>query len=304
MMEDTQSWKRIPIPQLLEVAKALSNELRLRILEALSEKPMSVTELTKLLGVAQPTVTISIQMLEAVGLVQSMQHLGRGKICTRTCNTIIFDLPTVLEENVEIKELSMPIGMFSDCSIKPSCGLVGKEGTIGNIDDPQSFYLPERAEAQLIWLSKDGYIEYRFPSGGDTGGALKSISVSAELCSEAWGYDEKWKSDITLSINGHTVGTWTSPGDFGETKGSLTPVWWHGVTQYGMLTEWTVDDTGSFINGERVSDVTLGRLQLNKNEPIVVRFAVRPDAENCGGMNVFGRQFGNHPQDIKLSFVR
>ncbi|MEI3204121.1 MAG: hypothetical protein V8S73_05705 [Lachnospiraceae bacterium] len=36
-----------------------------------------------------------------------------------------------------------------------------------------------------------------------------------EICSEAPGYKEDWKSDLTLWVNDVEVGTWTCPGDLG-----------------------------------------------------------------------------------------
>jgi predicted transcriptional regulator len=303
-MSGMEMVKRIPIPQVLETAKALSSELRLRILEALSEKPMSLSELVKLLGVAQPTISINIQMLEEAGLVITTQGLGRGKICSRACDSLLLDLPRVAGEHTMTKEIQMPVGLYTDFLVKGQCGLVGKEGLIGNADDPLSFYLPERSEALLIWFSEDGYVEYRFPNITLADHTIRSLTVSAELCSEAWGYNEEWPSDITVSVNGAEIGTWTCPGDFGDTKGRLTPGWWYGVTQHGKLTEWTIGPDGSLINGEPCSSTSIQDLQLDKLQAITVRFAVKPDAANRGGINLFGKQFGNDAQDIKLIFVR
>ena len=42
------------------------------------------------------------------------------------------------------------------------------------------------------------------------------------------------------------------------------------------------------------------RSGCSHGEPIVVRIGVRPDAENVGGLNLFGREFGNYPQDLGL----
>ena len=55
--------QRYPASRLIDVAKALSGDLRLRILEALGEKSMSISQLAAKLGVAQPTITINIQLL-------------------------------------------------------------------------------------------------------------------------------------------------------------------------------------------------------------------------------------------------
>jgi predicted transcriptional regulator len=285
-MEEGQLCKRIPTPDVLEVAKALSNELRLRILEALSEKPMSVSELTQQLGVAQPTVSINIQILESAGLIETAQRFGRGKICSRSCDTLLLDLPKVPSEMAHRQTIQMPVGMYSDFHAKAPCGLVGKEGLIGNVDDPHAFYRPERAEAFLVWFSEVGYLEYKFPNSSNADAPVRALSLSAELCSEALGFKEEWPSDITLSINGWDIGTWTSPGDFGENKGALTPGWWVGGTQYGLLTEWTVDEHGSSINGTPSSFITMQQLKLDAGEPIVVRFTVKADARHRGGLNV------------------
>jgi predicted transcriptional regulator len=60
----------------------------------------------------------------------------------------------------------------------------------------------------------------------------------------------------------------------------------------------TADDTT--IDGVRLSDVTLSDLGLRPSQPIVLRVAVARSAVNVGGLNLFGRAFGNYPQDIVL----
>ncbi len=303
-MAEEEQYKKIPTPDILEVAKALASDLRLRILETLSERPMSVSELTQLLGVAQPTISINVQILESVGLVHSAQRLGRGKIITRSCESLLLDLPKVPHEMSHYHTVQMPVGMYTDFQIKAPCGLVGKDGLIGNVDDTQAFYMPERSEAFLVWFSEDGYLEYKFPNAVTSTDRLRALSISAELCSEALGFKEEWPSDISLSINGWDVGTWTSPGDFGEKKGQLTPNWWVGGTQYGNLTEWSVDEHGSSVNGIPSSFITLEHLKLDAGEPITVRFSVKENAHNRGGLNILGNHFGNVPQDIKLVLSR
>ncbi|MCS7462822.1 helix-turn-helix domain-containing protein [Paenibacillus doosanensis] len=303
-MDETSTSKRVSAPLLLDTAKALSSELRLRILQALSEKPMSVSELTKVLGVAQPTISINVQMLEEVGLIETAQKLGRGKICLRTCDSLVLDLPVVPSESLKVKEVHMPVGMYTSFRVKAPCGLVNNEGVIGNVDEPTSFYMPERAEALLIWFSEAGYVEYSFPNAASNDPLIRELKVSAEVCSETYGYNEDWPSDITVSINGMELGTFTSPGDFGGTKGRLTPVWWKGGTQYGLLAEWSVNETAAYVNGVPSAPLTVNDLQLHPDRPIVVRFEVKAEARHRGGLNLFGKRFGNVPQDIKLVFSR
>lgn len=62
------------------------------------------------------------------------------------------------------------------------------------------------------------------------------------------GYNTRWPSDITVSINGMEIGTWTSPGDMGGEHGRLTPDWWTiENTQYGFLTTWKGNTLGSWM---------------------------------------------------------
>ena len=42
-----------------------------------------------------------------------------------------------------------------------------------------------------------------------------------ELSSEVPGTNANWPSDITLWVNEIEIGTWTSPGDFGDKRGVL-----------------------------------------------------------------------------------
>jgi predicted transcriptional regulator len=46
--------------------------------------------------------------------------------------------------------------------------------------------------------------------------------------------------------------------------------------------------------------VSVGDLGLADGAPIRVRIGVRPDAAHAGGMNLFGRGFGNYQQDLVL----
>jgi predicted transcriptional regulator len=172
---------------------------------------------------------------------------------------------------------------------------------IGLIDDPASFYEPERFQAQLVWFGGPGFLEYRFPYHPRRGQSPLSLQVSMEICSEAAPHHDDWPSDIFLEINGVEIGRWTSPGDFGGERGALTPAWWgEWNSQYGLLKTWRVDQGGSFIDGRHLSDVGINDLRLDQQCFIQMRVGVKPDAAHVGGLNIFGRDFGNHAQDIML----
>ena len=54
------------------------------------------------------------------------------------------------------------------------------------------------------------------------------------------------------------------------------------------------------IDGEDLSAVTIDALALGANNHIAVRIGVKADARHVGGINLFGRKFGNYPQDIVM----
>jgi DNA-binding transcriptional ArsR family regulator len=54
----------------LAVFKALANPYRLKILAALSDKPRTITDLSKLLKISAPLVSIHLRKLKKAGLVK------------------------------------------------------------------------------------------------------------------------------------------------------------------------------------------------------------------------------------------
>jgi predicted transcriptional regulator len=130
---------------------------------------------------------------------------------------------------------------------------------------------------------------------------IEWLELSFEACSEAPMHRDPWKSDIEVSINGKRLGIWTSPCDCGGRHGRLTPAWWPELsTQFGFLKAWRVTHDGSFVEDERVGDAAIDELGLKEQNYISVRIGVPADAQNVGGINLFGEGFGDHPQGIVL----
>ncbi len=286
-----------------KVAHALSSELRLRILALLDECSMNVMELSQRLNVPISTVSNSIVVLEAADLIRTERQNGmRGisKLCSRKRDSILIMLSHVVSCRTQTFFYSMPVGAYSDCEIIPTCGLLGLERTIGEHDNVVAFYDPARFEAQLLWFQQ-GYVEYRFTNEAMADYDVECLEVSFEACSEAPNYRKDWPSDITVTVNGQELGVWCCPGDFGGRQGRLTPDWWlPSSTQYGLLTRWRVDGTGSYLDDKRISDVTLDDLKLGEKPYVSVQIGIKPDAEHQGGINLFGEQFGDHKQAILL----
>jgi predicted transcriptional regulator len=286
-----------------DILKALASQPRLQILDLLKDRVCNVTEISEALDMPMSTANLHIKGLEAAGLLMTDLRPGaRGvqKMCSRVYDRIIIQLPHAAPQEAQAVEVSMPVGAYVDCGVTPTCGLASREGIIGLFDDPASFYEPDRVQAQLLWFHH-GHVEYRFPNRLPPNVAAQQLQLSMEICSEAPLHHDHWASDITLWINGVEVGTWTSPRDFGGQRGALTPAWWEDHnSQYGLLKIWQVNHEGSYIDGLHISDVTLDDLGIGGEGFLSVRVGVKSDAENVGGMNLFGRYFGNYPQDIVL----
>jgi len=292
--------------QLERVFKALDSNNRIRILRFLTDKMATVSEIASSLEIPFSTAALHIDTLVEAGLIRTeFEPASRGlqKVCVRMYDKIVVDLPMAEGAVEQAVEQSMPIGAFVDCQIIPTCGLLSESGIIGLLDDPASFYEPDRLNAHLLWFHQ-GYVEYRFPNRVPAATHPESLHLSMEICSEAPLYNLEWPSDITLWINEVEVGTWTSPGDFGGERGRLTPEWWtERNTQYGLLKFWHVNENGSQVDGMAISKVKIADLKLNQARFISVRLGIKPDAEHVGGLNLFGSRFGNYPQDLVLRVV-
>ncbi len=290
--------------EICNIGKALSSPVRLEILKLLYVESLSIVEISEKLCIAPSSAALHVKILETAGLINAEVQPGtRGavKLCSRKRDTVTINLADIARYVHEVVTVDMPVGAYSICDVRPTCGIADENGTIGNEDSLTCFYLPERFGAQLLW-SSGGYVEYRFPSKLPKNRILQSISFTAEICSEAANYREDWKSEITLWINGVECGTFLSPGDFGARWGRYTPkTWVPGSTQYGLLTCWSVRSDGCYINDERVSDVTVGKLGISPDKAIILRIGNKEDAQYAGGFNLFGKRFGDYPQDLVLS---
>jgi predicted transcriptional regulator len=292
----------VGINEFNEIAKALSSDLRVEIFKEIQKKSLTVNEIAAIFNLPSSTATVNVKKLEEAKLIKTELVPGtRGsqKVCSALYDRLVIDLePLCANTDTNYKYIEMPIGHFVNCQIKPSCGLVTESDIIGYVDDPRSFFEPEKMKAQLIWF-KHGFIEYRFPNKVPYNCRLTGIELSMEICSEAPNYALDWPSDITLWINGIEVGTWMSPGDFGGERGVLTPGWWDShMTQFGLLKKWRVNETGSFIDGSYLSDVTVPDLGIDNEPSLTVRLGIKEDAKNQGGLNLFGQRFGNYDQDL------
>lgn len=294
------------VTHLANVAKALASETRIEILRHLRYKDLNVNEIAEFLDIPASSSAAHVKVLEEAGMIRTSLQPGiRGsmKVCHIVLDHIYVELATSRNLKQDEEIIKMPIGSFVDYKIEPTCGIVSSKGPIGSEDDPRCYYLPERVEAQLIWLGH-GYIEYRFPTSSLTDKKVMRLELSTEICSEDHEYNKNYPSDITLWINSLEVGTWTCPSDFGGRRGKQNPVWWPDKnTQYGVLKTWMVTEQGCFIDDEKSGDYQLTEFQLDKHDYIAVRIGIKDDAGNKGGLNLFGEGFGDFAQNIVMKIV-
>lgn len=292
----------------LETIKVLSSEVRLRVLDLLARKPCNVNEIAEALALPQSTVATNVLALEEAGLIETESikaRKGSQKVCRRKYGEILirFGDPS-LERDDGAVEVAMPIGLYTNYEVFSPCGLCSPESVVGYLDVPDSFLSPDRMKAGLLWFEM-GWVEYKFPNNS----RLKEKPVSrlelvTELSSETPGTNKNWLSDITLWVNNVEVGSWTSPGDFGDRRGKYTPPWWKlEGSQYGLLKNWSVTPEGSFVDGVKISGVTLDDLSLQDHHSVKIRIGVKEEAEHRGGINIFGRGFGNYGQDMILRLL-
>lgn len=285
--------------------KALSSEVRINILNLLSEyKQLNINELSEKLNLTNGALTMHVKKLEECGLIVitnlTAKH-GLQKVCSLHENKIVVDMELDNPENSY--DIDLSIGHYSSYEIEPTCGIATKDKLIGEVDNPNYFADPERINASILWFTK-GYIEYKIPNYLKSNQTISEIQISMEISSEAPGICNNWPSDIYFAINNINLGCWTSPGDFGDNSGLFTPSWWFpNWNQYGLLKLLSINQYGTFIDGLKISDVTLEDLNLTYKSDISLKISVPESAKHIGGVTIFGKYFGNYNQGIHVRVI-
>jgi len=98
--------------EFLKVMKALSDPNRVKVVKMLQQKPMCVCEIQFALGLAQPTISKHLKVLEDAGLVQSSKDglwvnysLSGGGVSPYAA-TLLGNLKHWLVDDPEIRRLS------------------------------------------------------------------------------------------------------------------------------------------------------------------------------------------------------
>ncbi len=287
-----------------KVMAALSSRTRRDILRLIDEQSYSISEIAKQLNMPLSSAAFHVKNLQEADMIHVQERPaahGTTRIISRKIDEINIKctVPPDVSTTTNTR-LHIPIGSFTDCKAVPSCGMATADQMIGVDDTPGVFYSTERGEAQIIWLA-NGYLEYRIPNYYLMDQEALELIFSMEICSEAPNYQNDWTSDITFWANGKELCTWTSPGDFGGRRGRLNPQWWPDIsTQYGLLKTVRVNGRGVYMDENKMSALKISELHLEEGDYFTLRIGIRPDAENVGGLNLFGEKFGDYDQAISV----
>lgn len=291
--------------QILQLAHALSVPDRLKVLQCILQKSVSLAQIQKELDMPITSISRHVNALAEAGLI-SITYTPGVKGHTKYCTQAILGFTVSMESGAAQSPqkdyvIEMPVGMFSHCHISPPCGMLSATEKLIAYDDPSVFFSPQRMQAECLWFDR-GFIDYDFPLPSNAH-PCEELEFSFEVCSETNFYNSKWPSDITLFVNGLELATFTSPGDFGGRRGKYTPEFWPVIsTQFGLLKTLKINRHGVFLDNALCNDqITLSDLDLYGHDTIRFKIGIKDTAKHIGGINLFGKNFGDFPQAIKMT---
>lgn len=285
------------------VATALANETRLKMLMALNKNTYSITELAKHLDVPTSIIVFHMKVLEKVNLIKVLPTPQKSKstlYLSKLSNTILFSFEknVKVDNELEILEFDMPIGNYVSINEKTPIGGFNETQFV-SLDEP---YSTQRFSLQNLYVGRNAYIEYLFPSLNNN--TLSELYFSLEICAESPNYNNNYYSDITFWINDVELLTFTSPADFGGRRGILNPSWLpESISQYGQLITISINRLGTYLNGVKVNNLTLENIKLNNSKSLKFSFGNKKGCQHNGGFNIYGKNAGDHPQNIVMKAV-
>lgn len=290
------------------MGKALSSDVRLQILKLLNEKPRTLSEICNILDLQSSSCAFHMDLLEQAKLIRvdySQKTKKTIKWFSYGDKKLVISLRSPFnDKKQEVFSGSIGIGDYVDAKFSKECGFASCEEQLLE-GEPKKAFIPERNKAQILWSSGACFVEYAFPSDFLDKGEVEKFMFSLEICSEARGYNDDFPSDITFSLNGKELCTYTALGDYGDRYGKYTPAWWYKEsTKYGQLVTVVLSKNGVTLNGRVVNgDLSLNDVFSREDEKAVLRVEVKPDAEHIGGFNLFGEKFGDFNQSIVYTVI-
>ncbi|ERL63729.1 ArsR/SmtB family transcription factor [Schleiferilactobacillus shenzhenensis] len=290
----------------LPMIHALDSETRIDIVNLLAKRQRTITSLAETLHYSKAIISKHVKLLQEAGVIQEVAtDTGdrRQKILAVKTDSILINLPEHVYPDFSRLDYDIPLGnYFANTNIEPTCGLANKDAVIGKVDDPNSFLSSDRMSASLLWFSQ-GSVEYIIPNEVQFNRIPELLDISFEISSEFPVSNNNWPSDISFWINDVKVGTWTVSGNYSDVRGKLTPAWWSSeFSQYGILKHLRVHKNDTGIDGEQISNVSFTDLGITDSSTLRFRIGIDPSSPHQGGLTLFGKDFGNYPQDIHVAF--
>jgi predicted transcriptional regulator len=292
----------------LRTLKALSNEARLRILGLLQQRPMNISEIARELEVSQPTVTTYINQLEEAGLILTRMQKGAngyGKMCFLIHDRLTFQFAPVAESSDENDiTLDMPVGHYSAIELKGPSLLASQSGILASQEDSSRFFHPDRMEADLLFM-RDGEVQYLFPYNLPVEQRILRLELSVEACGEvARPPVPHW---VILSINNLVFDAVPLPMRASGQESHHMPAWFpHELPAAGYLLNWRLSHHQALFNDRKAGKFNLSDLELRLMRPIQVGLrvlAMDETGQMCGGMALYGRNFGRFDQDLRMRII-
>ena len=304
----------------LKIAKALDSEIRIRIIKELLRKNYTINHLARILKMSLSALSFHISLLHQSGIIsitQNSHKRGNEKLLSVTPSFIGFDFKDedVAKPRKTITKqftIPVPIGSYSSCEVTPPCGIYIRGEKRFLTDEPISFYASNRFDAYLLWFAS-GYVEYKLPflsEYRDIEGvhqtfdknSLASITIFLELCSECPAYDNQYESEICFYLNEKKIATYISPGDFGGRQGkeSGNSDYKLELTSFGNAVKICIDKTGTYVNGQKNSSVNVDYFNFKSTDLLTFKIESSKDSNYCGGINLFGKGFGDYGKDIEF----
>lgn len=299
------------------VVKALSNDVRLQILNLLSDSDMNVQTLASHLKLSKTAVLTHVNILEQTGFIKSQYlsgSVGNQRICHKMYDRLIFNFDPGKTDVDEITyyETEIPVGNFFDFEVWAPCGLASHNNIIQKWDDPAVFCDIKRVNAALVWTAF-GYLEYKIPLDPlFVGKNVTAIEIEMEISAHQMVKTHKSLvmppymtqdkitdgiSEVTLWMNDTEVGTITITVGEDSEKATYTPTWWRSLPVHGIKLNARIGADGCYINKRKTSERTFEDI-VHGGRFIRLRVGVKKDAVHSSGIMIFGKEFGRYCNDI------
>lgn len=84
----------------------------------------------------------------------------------------------------------------------------------------------------------------------------------------------------------------------------LFQYWWYSNwNQYGLLKLLTINNYGTYIDGLKISSISLEDLNITYKSDLSFKIAIPKSAKNVGGLTIYGENFGNYNQNILIKSI-